>query len=933
MNRGFLVSCILLTACVVLAGEIVNMDPAPAKGMPATPQKTIPLTPWQMERAADQAAEAVAVRPDVNGRLDDCLVPFPEGFETAVVPTLPDCWVQINVNNDSKYWVTTTSNPHTGTKCARIHTDGANKCDDWLISAGMTLYAGSVYQLTFWRRNHSPFFSDSLGIMYGAAQTVAGMTELVASPYDVNDAEYVQDVFTIFPSVTQTYYFGFHCISEPYMWYLYLDDIAVEEVPSAPDLAVSWLDPCGDNNPDPSATVSFRITNIGGVTSTPTMAHFSFDNGVTTGDHAVPAITPFSFFDVFFSTTINLTNGAHTLNGWVDPQDVPAANDSAFCALNIARPCDSMTPPDAVLDPVPTIEWAGIASGDCGNGGKWVGEFTAEAGVTYHFDLCPLAPGDGNANFDADIKIVSWSGMLIPGEDGMCVIGGDDEYLPNDWSWTAPSDSVNTYYVVIAPYWSYESHNCEGSAGHTFTLNYYAEPPQPCETYTLCGTPAEIEPNDVCPAPLDQTVIDCDMTVHGLHCPIDDHDFWKIIVPPATRMYLHQYEGTNCDVTPTNCIQTKIRNGDCGYLTEPSVTGWILTNDGAEPWVVYGEVFNRNDCASPYKLVTTCVPVVNYCSTPIVVPGVLHYEATVNTTNGINVIPCIREVACSGTCYESSNDVIFLIDLHCDAIVSFTVTGPGSADEQILVTNDCEAYSDTFDCIASADMFAGNIGGETISNLSLPAGMYYVVMSYYANANGDLTLVIDSDCPLSVELSGFDAIPQDSEVEITWGTSSEANNDHFDIVRDGETVAQIPTQGNGPTGHTYSWMDNIVTNGTTYAYSLVAVDVNNTRQELAAESVTPNGNLAVVTEYALHQNYPNPFNPGTTISFDLVDAGNVTLAVYNLMGQEVVSLVKGEMSAGRHTVNITATNLPSGVYLYKLNVNGFSANMKMLLMR
>ena len=64
-----------------------------------------------------------------------------------------------------------------------------------------------------------------------------------------------------------------------------------------------------------------------------------------------------------------------------------------------------------------------------------------------------------------------------------------------------------------------------------------------------------------------------------------------------------------------------------------------------------------------------------------------------------------------------------------------------------------------------------------------------------------------------------------------------------------------------------------------------------------------------------------------------MDDGNVTLAVYNLMGQQVATVMNGQMVAGRHTVSFNATNLPSGVYLYKLSVNGFVAEKKMVLMK
>jgi hypothetical protein len=102
---------------------------------------------------------------------------------------------------------------------------------------------------------------------------------------------------------------------------------------------------------------------------------------------------------------------------------------------------------------------------------------------------------------------------------------------------------------------------------------------------------------------------------------------------------------------------------------------------------------------------------------------------------------------------------------------------------------------------------------------------------------------------------------------------------------------------------------------------------------LATVSATPSFAAGEVTEYALHQNFPNPFNPVTTIAFDVLAEGNVTLKIYNLMGQEVRTVVNGSMLKGRHTVAFDAGNLSSGIYLYRVEVNGFAAEKKMLLMK
>jgi hypothetical protein len=85
--------------------------------------------------------------------------------------------------------------------------------------------------------------------------------------------------------------------------------------------------------------------------------------------------------------------------------------------------------------------------------------------------------------------------------------------------------------------------------------------------------------------------------------------------------------------------------------------------------------------------------------------------------------------------------------------------------------------------------------------------------------------------------------------------------------------------------------------------------------------------------FALRQNYPNPFNPSTAIEFSLPVSGQVTLEVYNMIGQKVATLVNGKLAAGSHTISWNAQDVPSGIYFYKLETADFSQIRKMVLMK
>jgi hypothetical protein len=86
-------------------------------------------------------------------------------------------------------------------------------------------------------------------------------------------------------------------------------------------------------------------------------------------------------------------------------------------------------------------------------------------------------------------------------------------------------------------------------------------------------------------------------------------------------------------------------------------------------------------------------------------------------------------------------------------------------------------------------------------------------------------------------------------------------------------------------------------------------------------------------EFGLSQNYPNPFNPATKISFSLPKAGNVTLVVYDILGREVATIVNEFTTAGNHTIDFNASNLSSGVYLYKIQAGDFTETKKMMLIK
>ncbi|MBV6444368.1 MAG: hypothetical protein IFNCLDLE_00629 [Ignavibacteriaceae bacterium] len=88
---------------------------------------------------------------------------------------------------------------------------------------------------------------------------------------------------------------------------------------------------------------------------------------------------------------------------------------------------------------------------------------------------------------------------------------------------------------------------------------------------------------------------------------------------------------------------------------------------------------------------------------------------------------------------------------------------------------------------------------------------------------------------------------------------------------------------------------------------------------------------SVISDYSLEQNYPNPFNPSTVINFTLPKAGYTSLVLYDIMGKEVMTALDGYYEAGRHSYRLDASELPSGVYLYRLTSGSFVSAKKLIL--
>ena len=190
------------------------------------------------------------------------------------------------------------------------------------------------------------------------------------------------------------------------------------------------------------------------------------------------------------------------------------------------------------------------------------------------------------------------------------------------------------------------------------------------------------------------------------------------------------------------------------------------------------------------------------------------------------------------------------------------------------------------------------------------------------------TITLDVIVP--VELTSFAAASDKNDVILTWNTATELNNQGFEIQRkitgEFERVGFVEGRGTTTEAQNYLFRDKDLLSGN-YTYRLKQTDFDGSfaySDEVEIEISQPN-------VFYLGQNYPNPFNPSTNIKYSIPADGNVTLKMYDILGEEVSTLVNEYQQAGTFDVVFDGSNLSSGVYYYQLTSGELTSTKKMML--
>ena len=194
--------------------------------------------------------------------------------------------------------------------------------------------------------------------------------------------------------------------------------------------------------------------------------------------------------------------------------------------------------------------------------------------------------------------------------------------------------------------------------------------------------------------------------------------------------------------------------------------------------------------------------------------------------------------------------------------------------------------------------------------------------------------------PLPVELISFTGtLLPNQNVLLEWKTASELNNYGFEIEKSylnsnsWEIIGFVESYGDPSSLVEYSFTDITSHSLPIVRYRLKAIDDDGSFKysEIIEVNTSP-------LNYDLSQNYPNPFNPNTIIKYTVPFVGpslmkSVQLKVYDVLGNEVATLVDEEKEAGNYEVEFSAANLASGIYIYRLQTSEFTDTKKMILMR
>ena len=245
--------------------------------------------------------------------------------------------------------------------------------------------------------------------------------------------------------------------------------------------------------------------------------------------------------------------------------------------------------------------------------------------------------------------------------------------------------------------------------------------------------------------------------------------------------------------------------------------------------------------------------------------------------------------------------------------------------------------------LSSGTIFNGNsVDVElTFSAEDYPVGNYAMdfVVSSNDPSNSTVTIPVTMQIGvIPVELASIAANADRNNVTLKWSTATETNNSGFQVERkfkgtnEWTKLSFVSGKGTSTEMNNYFYNDKNLAVGK-YSYRLKQIDFDGTFEYSPIIEV----DVSAPNKFTLYQNYPNPFNPTTTIEFSIPERSNVTISVFNALGELVTTLVNGSLEAGYQKVSFNASNLTSGTYIYQIKAissnRSFVDTKKMILIK
>jgi hypothetical protein len=858
-------------------------------------------------------------------------LPFNESFDGTTFP--PTCWTRINAGTGNN-WLRSTSAPYSGAGHMRYSYNSSFAANTWMITPEFTLTGGKKYYVSFYQ-NTSGSYPEKLKVTVGNAPDVAsqttvlwnnaGGTELTNATYELRIAEFVAPT-------TGSYYFGFNCYSDADMWYLDVDQISIIEQPTVDLAFTNFYQSSG--LPVPRSGQNFSDYNVSMNKQTIVDGSKEFmelsnqPNAVSSSNvNNTVLVTEPSF--VYTDALGNINLKAEVTNLGVN---------AASYNLNWNVNGVSQAPYSG-----PTVNSGNVHLADLTYVSTERGTFITAGAITVTGD--EIASNNAN-QFRMRVYPDSYTRTIYDRGDNLV-----DTYV--GWGATA-----TTYF----------------KAGVRFTT---------ASEIKLAGVDFIYRTEDLTPGEITVQVRAAGTTTTAPGALLYTAVFNTAAYFSSTGDYIHLPFGEDSPIIASGSdywITVKIPLG-------PDYPGGAQTGTG----ITLGRSFyeSSTDTTLWNAFILSTVEYAWIMRSVEVSPGPATFSFSTSVNNGWNMVsaPGLHPVDQNVTTWWSGKDPAAGVFRYNNGYIAVTTTTPGQG--YWMKHAGAHAYNYSGIQVVPNNPITANVGWNLIGGYELnvltsaitttPGGLQTGSVYQYSSGYTVATNLIPG-YGYWIKLSGAGSINIPTslakgtakviEVNKDWGriiitdasgksytlytVKGEVNLDDYELPPAPPAgMFDVRFGSNRYAEALGSSVQTVELNSLEYPITVKVENADIRLQDQAGnglnerlrsgEQVLINNSSVsklmvsgdvIPTNYSLEQNYPNPFNPSTKIEFSLPeDVNNVTLTIYDALGQKVAELVNGKLEAGKYNYVWNANSSATGLYIYELRTDKFVSVKKMLLLK